>query len=54
MPNDSKYEGRDELFMDIDRMLNEGLAGGLVQEAGNRKNIEEALDLTQEAPPNRN
>ena len=27
---DRWYEGRDELFMDIDRMINEGLGGGRV------------------------
>lgn len=27
---DSKHEGRDEKFMDIDRMVNEGLGGGNV------------------------
>lgn len=27
---DSNYEGRDKLFMDIDRMVNEGLGGGQV------------------------
>ena len=28
--NDSKNEGRDNYFMDIDRMVNEGLGGGIV------------------------
>jgi hypothetical protein len=27
---DSEYEGRDEHWMDIDRMINEGLGGGNV------------------------
>lgn len=27
---DAQYEGRDEMFMDIDRMINEGLGGGQV------------------------
>ena len=27
---DSEFEGRDELEIDIDRMVNEGLGGGLV------------------------
>lgn len=26
----SEYEGRDEAFMDVDRMINEGLGGGMV------------------------
>ncbi|QHT63028.1 hypothetical protein GXP70_25730 [Paenibacillus lycopersici] len=28
--NDKKHEGRDDYFMDIDRMINEGLGGGTV------------------------
>lgn len=28
--NDSAHEGRDSHFMDIDRMINEGLGGGTV------------------------
>lgn len=31
---DSRYESRDELQMDVDRMVNEGLAGGYTS-AGN-------------------
>lgn len=27
---DSLYEGRDDAFMDIDRMVNDGLAGGRI------------------------
>lgn len=49
--NDSLYEGRDELFMDIDRMINEGLAGGNVHSRYNMTNIEEARDLEEEEPP---
>jgi hypothetical protein len=30
--NDSLYEGRDTCFMDIDRMVNEGLGGGIVSD----------------------
>lgn len=33
---DSEHEGRDELFMDIDRMVNEGLGGGVVSEHNGR------------------
>jgi hypothetical protein len=51
---DSQYEGREKAFMDVDRMINEGLAGGLVHRAGKNQNIEEAQDLTNEAPPNQN
>ncbi|NBD24439.1 hypothetical protein [Paenibacillus glycinis] len=28
--NDKKHEGREDFFMDIDRMVNEGLGGGQV------------------------
>lgn len=28
--NDAAHEGRDSYFMDIDRMINEGLGGGTV------------------------
>ncbi|WP_308636312.1 hypothetical protein [Paenibacillus silvisoli] len=28
--NDKMHEGRDDYFMDIDRMVNEGLGGGQV------------------------
>ncbi|MFM1654949.1 hypothetical protein ACI7RC_23060 [Brevibacillus sp. B_LB10_24] len=29
---DSQHEGRDQYFMDIDRMVNEGLGGGTVSD----------------------
>jgi hypothetical protein len=49
---DSYYEGRDKAFMDVDRMINEGMGGGDVQMRQNRTNIEEARELTEEEPPN--
>ncbi len=48
---DSQYEGRDEHYMDIDRMINEGLAGGYVHGHGDAVNIEEARNLAKEEPP---
>jgi hypothetical protein len=45
------YEGRDELYLDIDRMINEGMSGGSVHYRENITNIEEARDLEAEAPP---
>lgn len=30
MTDESRFEGRDESYMDIDRMVNEGLGGGNV------------------------
>jgi hypothetical protein len=49
---DSYYEGRDKAFMDVDRMINEGMGGGDVQMRQIRTNIEEARELTEEEPPN--
>lgn len=48
---DSKYEGRDRSYMDIDRMINEGLSGGSVHSREDTTNIEEARDLMEEQPP---
>jgi hypothetical protein len=48
------YEGREEYYMDIDRFINEGMAGGSVFERDNYTNIEEARELTKEEPPNVN
>ena len=45
------YEGRDELYLDIDRMINEGMSGGSVHYRENATNIEEARDLEAEVPP---
>ena len=44
------YEGRDELYLDIDRMINEGMSGGTVHYRENITNIEEARDLEKEDP----
>lgn len=48
---DLNYEGRDETYLDIDRMINEGLSGGSVHIREDAANIEEARDLTEEEPP---
>jgi len=48
---DVTYEGRDKAYVDIDRMINEGLSGGSVHARNNSVNIEEAHDLSQEQPP---
>lgn len=50
---DSLYEGKDKAFMDIDRMINEGLSGGSVHNRDDSANIEEAHDLYEELPPNK-
>jgi hypothetical protein len=49
--NDSCHEGRDKYFMDIDRMMNEGMSGGSVHMRHNATNIEEAHDFVEEEPP---
>lgn len=50
---DSLYEGRDKAFMDIDRMMNEGLSGGSVHNRQGAQNIEEAHPFDEESPPNK-
>lgn len=47
----SEYEGRDKVFMDVDRMINEGMSGGSVHARHDTTNIEEARDLHEEQPP---
>ncbi|WML38633.1 hypothetical protein RCG19_15695 [Neobacillus sp. OS1-2] len=47
----STYEGRDMVYLDIDRMINEGMSGGSVHARHDTTNIEEARDLIQEQPP---
>ena len=48
---DLLYEGRDKVYLDIDRMINEGMSGGSVHSRHDSTNIEEARDLVQEEPP---
>lgn len=47
----SAYEGRDQAFVDVDRMINEGLSGGSVHSRYDTTNIEEARELPEEQPP---
>jgi len=47
----SVYEGRDKVYLDIDRMINEGMSGGSVHARFDSTNIEEARDLVEEEPP---
>lgn len=49
--NDLDYEGKDKVFMDADRMINEGLSGGSVHARHDAVNIEEAHDFPPEQPP---
>lgn len=50
---DTLYEGRREAYLDIDRMINEGLAGGTVYEHGSPQ-IDQTIDLPEEEPPHKN
>lgn len=46
---ESIHEGRDEYFVDIDRMINEGLGGGQV--TSDNGLIAEAIEFEHEAEP---
>ena len=48
---DLPYEGKEKAYLDIDRIINEGLAGGTVINRENNTNIEEARELPEEEPP---
>lgn len=48
---DAKNEGRDHYFVDVDRMVNEGMSGGSVHMRNDTTNIEEAIDFFPEDPP---
>ncbi|NSL51979.1 hypothetical protein [Calidifontibacillus erzurumensis] len=51
LAKDSKYEGRDRYFMDVDRMINEGMAGGTVITRGVEKPIDDDRNMLEEEPP---
>jgi hypothetical protein len=48
---DLQYEGKDKVYLDIDRIINEGLSGGSVHSRHDTTNIDEARNLTEEEPP---
>ncbi|WP_425590746.1 hypothetical protein [Fictibacillus phosphorivorans] len=49
---DKVNEGKDELYLDIDRMINEGMAGGTVADTEDLRQIGYDTDITsQEEPP---
>lgn len=50
---DLQYEGKDKVYLDIDRIINEGLSGGSVHSRHDTTNIEEARNLTEEEPPSK-
>jgi len=49
--DDVQYEGREERYVDIDRMINEGLSGGSVHDREGGSNIEEATPLPKKEEP---
>lgn len=49
--NELKYEGRAKAYIDVDRMTNEGLAGGTITDKYDHPQIEEAQDFLNEDPP---
>lgn len=48
---DTHYEGKDQVYLDVDRMVNEGMSGGSVHMREDSTNIEEAVDFFPEDPP---
>ncbi|HZG70767.1 MAG TPA: hypothetical protein VEY51_04445 [Chondromyces sp.] len=50
---DTEYEGRNKAYIDIDRMINDGLSAGSVhmRSEENTSNIEETVLFTDEEPP---
>ncbi len=48
---DLEYEGKDKVFLDVDRIINEGMSGGSVHMRDNTTNIEESRELTEEDSP---
>ncbi|WP_246938892.1 hypothetical protein [Bacillus pinisoli] len=52
--DDLKNEGKDIAYLDVDRMINEGLSGGSVHQRGDMANIEPTIDLPKEEPPHSN
>ncbi|MBM7659955.1 hypothetical protein JOC85_000722 [Bacillus mesophilus] len=51
--DDLPNEGKEKAYLDVDRMINEGLSGGSVHEREEMANIEETIHLPKEDPPNK-
>ncbi|MFD1739089.1 hypothetical protein ACFSCX_21500 [Bacillus salitolerans] len=47
-------EGKEAAYLDVDRMINEGLSGGSVHKRDDSANIEQSIQLPKEAPPRKN
>ncbi len=52
--SDLQNEGKEFAYLDVDRMINEGLSGGSVHMREETANIEQTIHLPEEAPPNEN
>ncbi|WP_026689041.1 hypothetical protein [Alteribacter aurantiacus] len=48
---DLENQGREEAYLDVDRMTNEGLAGGKDHLTYGKRQIDESLDLHNEERP---
>ncbi|MBS4218139.1 hypothetical protein KHA96_07345 [Bacillus sp. FJAT-49711] len=48
---DTQNEGRDQFYVDVDRMINEGMSGGSVHMRADSTNIEESIDFFPEDKP---
>lgn len=51
LEKDSKHEGRDHYFIDVDRMINEGMAGGTVINREDYIQIGDTRSFEKEEPP---
>lgn len=49
--DDLDHQGREKVSLDVDRYINEGLAGGTVYRYGDLTNIEQARNLDEEEKP---
>jgi hypothetical protein len=52
--DDLENEGKEIAYLDVDRIINEGLSGGSVHMREETANIEQTIHLPEEAPPNEN
>lgn len=50
---DLQYEGKREVELDEDRIINEGLSGGSVHNRADTTNIGEATPFPDEEPPHK-
>ncbi|MGM0846357.1 MAG: hypothetical protein ACQEUT_15380 [Bacillota bacterium] len=48
---DTQYEGKKNAYLDVDRIINEGMSGGSVHIREEVSNIEQSMDLEEEEPP---